>query len=119
MRYGGTANPNVGYRGRPFQSQKFFHSFMTHPLDPIANEPPSTENQNKESEQGKLVSRKGAGVSFLDTKAANAAGNRKGYVKPAQGIQSKGFAQSGQCLILCMEPPRLVHSNFFPNVSFS
>jgi hypothetical protein len=98
MRHGGTANPNVGYRGR-LHSQTFLQSFMTHPLDPIANERPSIENQDKESAQGKLGARKGAGVSFLDTKAANATvnvGNKRGYVKPAHGIQSKGFAQSGQ-----------------------
>ncbi|KAH8549542.1 hypothetical protein BGW37DRAFT_429082 [Umbelopsis sp. PMI_123] len=72
---------------------------MTHPLDPVANEPPSTESQDKEPIQGQLKSRKPLGVSFLDTKVANAAvtvGNGRGYVKPVNGIQTKGFAQSAQ-----------------------
>lgn len=81
------------------------HLVMTHPLDPVECEPASTERCDSDLQKVKGASKPPARVAFLDTKAANAAsntvaGNKRGYVKPVHGIQTKGFAHSGQPLIM-------------------
>jgi hypothetical protein len=83
----------------------FIHFVMTHPLDPVESEPASTERRDSDLQKVKGASKPHARVAFLDTKAANAAsntvaGNKRGYVKPVHGIQTKGFAHSGQPLIM-------------------
>ena len=73
-------------------------SAMTHPLDPEDTDAAfdGVPKRAPLRERPKPPAR----VAFLDTKAANTAspvaGNKRGYVKPVQGIQTKGFAQSGQ-----------------------